>query len=220
MDEPATTERHEVLACRLGDRGADEVAAVQLGQGADPVPAVLAIQASGYAGTSGSLVQERTSSIEVVAVVGGADAFEDRRRRGGHRAKRAVIEIHVRRRLPRGSCNSRGNSRRLSCNCSWERTKALVQFRRSQHQLEDLVDVACEARRGFSTDGFVDPARDAQARVDAPTAGCGDHLLTEFANEDRPLADLGEGFDHADNVALGDGASNQAGDRARQSGRS
>ena len=40
--------------------------------------------------------------------------------------------------------------------------------------------------------------------MDAPAAGCGDHLLTEFANEDRPLADLGESFDHADDVSLRD----------------
>ena len=41
--------------------------------------------------------------------------------------------------------------------------------------------------------------------MDPAPAERGDDLLAELANEDRPLADFGEGFDHADDVALRDG---------------
>ena len=40
--------------------------------------------------------------------------------------------------------------------------------------------------------------------MDAPAACRGDHLLSELADEDRPFADLREGFDDPDDVAPGD----------------
>jgi hypothetical protein len=48
----------------------------------------------------------------------------------------------------------------------------------------------------------VDPARDCAGRMNLAAAGRLDDLLPEFADEDRPFADLRETVEHRDNVAL------------------
>ena len=82
--------------------------------------------------------------------------------------------------------------------------EGFVQLQRVAAPLDDLVDVLAQRVAVLDGEVLVDAARDAQPRMDAPAAGRGDHLLAEFADEDRPFADLGKGFDHADDVALRD----------------
>ena len=69
---------------------------------------------------------------------------------------------------------------------------------------DDLIDIFPQGVTILDGQVLIDAAGNAQAWMDTPAAGRRDHELPEFADRDRPFADLGKGFDDTDDVTAGD----------------
>src|SRR5665213_921826 len=82
--------------------------------------------------------------------------------------------------------------------------EGFVQFQCVTAPFDDLIEVFPQGIAVLDRQVLVNAAWHAQPRMNAPAARRGDHLLAELADENRPLAHLGEGFDHADDVPLRD----------------